>query len=301
MDVEGKLLKDVSRSFYLTLRLLPRSVRPLISLAYLLARASDTIADTASVAHQQRLETLELFRSDLLGGQGSSAALSAQLQQEFSQQSHEGERVLMGEVAALFSALATYSAAEQAVVRAVMQTIIEGQLWDLAFFDSSAVVQVPDNERLLRYTYEVAGCVGEFWTSALALKGLIPAEQEAPLRDLGRKYGQGLQLVNIIRDIPEDYQNGRVYIPHCPTEPEAIVRASEHWLAQAETFLHDGITYSHRLPLGRLRTATILPARLGLDTLTLLRQTPIPQRAQTKVKITRSKVFSTLARSILAY
>ena len=48
-ELIGPLLRDVSRSFYLTLRVLPNAVRPQISVAYLLARASDTIADTDAV------------------------------------------------------------------------------------------------------------------------------------------------------------------------------------------------------------------------------------------------------------
>ena len=45
----GGLLRDVSRSFYKTLAILPGSIRPQISLAYLLARTTDTIADTEIV------------------------------------------------------------------------------------------------------------------------------------------------------------------------------------------------------------------------------------------------------------
>ena len=39
------LLKSVSRSFHLTLRVLPAAIRPQIGLAYLLARATDTVAE----------------------------------------------------------------------------------------------------------------------------------------------------------------------------------------------------------------------------------------------------------------
>ena len=40
------LLKSVSRSFYSTLRILPPAIRPQIGLAYLLARMTDTVADS---------------------------------------------------------------------------------------------------------------------------------------------------------------------------------------------------------------------------------------------------------------
>src|ERR1700675_291714 len=61
------LLKDVSRSFYLTLRMLPKKIRPQIGVAYLLARTSDTIADTEILPVNERLTTLRNFRQRLLG------------------------------------------------------------------------------------------------------------------------------------------------------------------------------------------------------------------------------------------
>ena len=61
------LLKDVSRSFYLTLRVLPGKVRAPIGLAYLLARTTDTIADTELVALEQRLEALRALRERIQG------------------------------------------------------------------------------------------------------------------------------------------------------------------------------------------------------------------------------------------
>src|ERR1700690_1255099 len=68
------LLKATSRSFYLTLRVLPARVRPQIGLAYLLARTTDTIADTEIVPLAQRLDALQKLRGRMLGQ--SSAPLN---------------------------------------------------------------------------------------------------------------------------------------------------------------------------------------------------------------------------------
>jgi len=68
------LLKATSRSFYLTLRVLPAAVRPQIGLAYLLARTTDTIADTELVPLAQRVEALQRLRERILGQ--SSAPLN---------------------------------------------------------------------------------------------------------------------------------------------------------------------------------------------------------------------------------
>src|SRR5580765_8765105 len=61
------LLKNVSRSFYLTLRALPGEIRAQIGLAYLLARATDTIADTEIIPIAQRLDALQALRERILG------------------------------------------------------------------------------------------------------------------------------------------------------------------------------------------------------------------------------------------
>ncbi|HEV3409557.1 MAG TPA: squalene/phytoene synthase family protein, partial [Chthoniobacterales bacterium] len=56
--LRGPILRSVSRSFYLSIRLLPRRLRDPIALAYLLARATDTIADTAEIDVPVRAEEL---------------------------------------------------------------------------------------------------------------------------------------------------------------------------------------------------------------------------------------------------
>src|SRR6201996_7297104 len=63
----GPLLKSVSRSFYLTLRVLPKGMRDPVGLAYLLARAADTIADTSLISPGKRMELLLSLRNQVNG------------------------------------------------------------------------------------------------------------------------------------------------------------------------------------------------------------------------------------------
>ena len=53
------ILEGTSRSFYLTLKVLPSGIRPQVGLLYLLARTSDTIADSEGGPSDQRLQALE--------------------------------------------------------------------------------------------------------------------------------------------------------------------------------------------------------------------------------------------------
>src|SRR5437879_11786056 len=64
---ELELLKPVSRSFYLSIRLLPRALREPVALAYLLARPSDTIPDRHAAPAYKRIALLDRFARAIAG------------------------------------------------------------------------------------------------------------------------------------------------------------------------------------------------------------------------------------------
>jgi phytoene synthase len=64
----------------------------------------------------------------------------------------------------------------------------------------------PTFERLREYCYRVAGAVGLTCTHVFGF-------HDARALDLADKLGLAFQLTNIIRDVHEDYQLGRLYLP----------------------------------------------------------------------------------------
>ncbi len=68
------ILRSVSRSFYLSIRLLPEKLRDPIALAYLLARATDTIADTVEISADVRMEELAKLAGLIQGNAGADTA-----------------------------------------------------------------------------------------------------------------------------------------------------------------------------------------------------------------------------------
>src|SRR5690349_3972175 len=85
------LLRDVSRSFYWTLRVLPKPIRPQIGLAYLLARTTDTIADTDIVPVSERLQALQALRQRILGENKTTLKFAS----GFPQQASPAEKILL--------------------------------------------------------------------------------------------------------------------------------------------------------------------------------------------------------------
>src|SRR3954470_7295958 len=80
-SLRGPLLRSVSRSFYLSLRFLPKALRDPLSLAYLLARATDTIADTAGTPVALRTEALGTLAAMIQGDE--STEKNARLRESF--------------------------------------------------------------------------------------------------------------------------------------------------------------------------------------------------------------------------
>ncbi|HEY3602242.1 MAG TPA: squalene/phytoene synthase family protein, partial [Chthoniobacterales bacterium] len=107
------ILKSVSRSFYLTIQFLPRPLREPVSLAYLLARATDTIADQSTIAASVRLTTLhDLAR--VITGELEFEAIEGTLREFSTQQSDQHERILIENLRSCFDWLAKIEAADRA-------------------------------------------------------------------------------------------------------------------------------------------------------------------------------------------
>ena len=285
-ELIGPLLKAVSRSFYLTLRVLPAPIRPQISLAYLLARATDTIADTAAVPRAKRLvllrELQSLTRVPVLGALAENQALPA-------------ERALLERLDECLAMLDTFSAVDRRLIQQLLNTIITGQIFDLETFPGN-LVALADEAALDRYTYLVAGCVGEFWTGMC--QAHLPGLDKVSVAD-GVRFGKGLQLVNILRDLPRDYAIGRCYLPvHNPLDPAEVVPVYAQWLDVAVEHLEAGWRYAQAIPPGqtRLRLACVWPLWIGLKTIARLR-TADPLDPAQRVKVSRAEVYGIMARS----
>ena len=311
------LLKQTSRSFYLSLRWLPQAVRPQLALAYLLARATDTLADTEVVPVAERLQSLELLRARILGESAKPLAWGALA----GRQSHPAERELLAEAERLLELLEQVAAEDRGLIRHVLATITSGQILDLQRFGGqggAAPVRALNNPaELVDYTYRVAGCVGDFWTRlCCAHLRPLPVMGLAECVALGVNFGQGLQLVNILRDLPRDLRQGRCYLPADELRAAGLLPGDlleprnegrlrpvyDKWLAQARQWLEDGWQYTLALPPAwpRVRLACALPVLLGIKTLAKLKENAI-LRADLRHKVTRRELRGILWRMILCH
>lgn len=315
-NVLSHLLPQVSRSFFLSLRVLPQGVRQSVGLAYLFCRAADTIADTTLLPPQQRLTYLAHYRAAF--GEAGPVALASLPQQLTGVQQNPAECELLTRLSDCFSLLERMPIKDQSYIRELVLTLTQGMQMDLQTFpqeNEGNIAALETRDDLDQYTYFVAGCVGEFWTKVAVAH--LPSLQHwnvEVMSTCGVRFGKGLQLTNILRDIAQDVRIGRCYLPRAELsalgvqpadllEPMTLTRVKpllDALLMETLAFYRDGWKYTLAIPPRewRLRLACAWPLLIGIATLALLRRSRSLLDPSVRIKISRARLYSILLRSL---
>ena len=313
------ILKQVSRSFYLTLAVMPADVRDQIGLSYLFARAADTIADTDAIERAQRLQYLKQFRAQFAGEQINRVAIRGIQAALAPHQTDSAERVLLQRLEDCFQLYLDCTQDDRLRIRRLMGTLPNGMEMDLARFpgDTTADLKALQTlDELDQYTYYVAGCVGEFWTDMTC--GHRPALAHWNVKEMsaiGVRFGKGLQLTNILKDLAKDLQRGRCYIPEALLKeaglaPKDLLRADKtdifrpvlrQLLAMAREHLDHGWLYTMAIPRTevRLRLSCMWPILFAGETLRLIARSDDLLNPSVTLKISRGTVYRIMALTIL--
>ena len=312
------LLKRVSRAFYLSIRVLPEPVRHPVGLAYLLARAADTIADTEAVSPDERLAHLLAFRMLLTSGRSDGERIGLLLSMS-EHQPTEAEHDLLNAIPVMLSSIGTLHQNDRGLVTSIVDTLTGGMVFDLRRFppeETGRIGSLESSQELDQYTYLVAGCVGEFWTRiTVAHTPELSKWDIDRMSRIGVRFGQALQMTNVVRDIPADLKAGRCYMP---SDWLAEVGLTPHDLSDPRVGLaaRPVLTRGVELALGhfaeaeryvmaippscvRLRLAAIWPLLMGLATLERVALNPHWLNPNVRAKISRVWVFRMMVVSLL--
>lgn len=303
-DIED-LLARTSRTFGLAIPLLAPPLRQQVTLAYLLFRIADTLED-AQWPRQQRLDELARLRSCVDPPQLPRAheltrawqGRSAGLLPDYNELLQCLPQVLAG-IMSLDGDDQNDDAAEERLDRGPHQDLprhpssivlthvrrtIEGMMEYVRRNDEENRLVLTNLTDLRDYCYAVAGIVGEMLTE-LFVRQHPQLERRAPqLMRQSRSFGEGLQLVNILKDAHEDADLGRFFIG------DAAVRREAWQLARND--LQQASAYRQMLIEGDaprdVVTFVTLPLELAYGTLDAV------QKHGPGAKLTRTQVASAL-------
>ncbi len=254
-DLEDLLIKT-SRTFALSIPRLPEPTRREVTVAYLLFRIADTFEDSASWSRRRRIEALETFCDLLASPEPRATRRHAEAWAAGMPIEHQGYQELMSEVPFVLDAYFRLGEEARELVRSHTVRTARGMADFVARTDDDGELGLRDLDDLRGYCYVVAGIVGEMLTELFLLDRRRLEPIAADLRARSRRFGEALQLVNILKDASFDATEGRAYLPPAVGRDEvfALARrdleaAAEYVLALQQAGADSGLVAFNALPV----------------------------------------------------
>jgi farnesyl-diphosphate farnesyltransferase len=299
-----EMVKSVSRTFALSIQTLPKNIRLPVGLSYLLFRVSDCIEDNPDLAFKQKDELLQIWGQVLMNKEEPGVFTT----QIIDLDSKDPEVCIAQKADDLIGLLHTFQPElQELIVTHCVNSALGMAKWQ------RLGPSIQTEQDLDDYMFHVAGLVGYLMTDIFSFFLRSIQKQKSFMLPLARQVGLGLQTVNIIRGIREDYIRGWIFVPESYMNGEGISREQfflsefedkalaviNRLIDKAEKHLKYGLDYISAFPfwLHRVRLSCIWPLFFAIKTLAVSRDNPEVIRSE--VKISRNDVFDIMRSTTL--
>jgi farnesyl-diphosphate farnesyltransferase len=283
----------------------------IVTNAYLLCRTADTIEDEVSLTPDEKQEFHDRFVA-VVADRASAEAFARDLAPRLSDVSLPAERELVRETAAVVSVTHSFSDRERAAIERCIRIMCDGMPRFARHASVSGLASVPE---LDDYCYYVAGVVGEMLTELFCAHAPEVEARRSTLEKLSTSFGQGLQMVNIIKDTWADRARGACWLPRDVFQrhgldlatmrggqrPEALAAAFDELIALAHGHLQNALAYTVAIPASEPGIRRFNLWALGLAVLSLKKVYHNPDfLGGQSVKVSRNAVKATVVATSLA-
>jgi len=304
-----RILKDVSRTLYLSINILPEPLKTSMALGYLVARTMDTVVDCPEIEPGAKREMLTLLRG--LENPANALALAGRIKQAARHVPNQKEKALLAKFEKIAGLYASFPEQELVQLKALVNGVACGMEMDLEIFGPSLAALSTDAQ-LERYCAFIGGEPGVFWARLYRetiRRNNINFGRSLSETDAGL-IGSALQITNILKDMSADLRIGRCYLPQSdldraglkaaellkPETMAALRPVINKWILWAVTRLDRSEKFLSSIPKTEmaLRAAFIWPVYWSMDTLQAVAKANLLEPSD-RPKIRRSCVYSTIA------
>lgn len=212
------ILDSVSRTFALTIPLLPAPIEKVVGNTYLLCRIIDTIEDAAELDLEAKSQLSMLFLDAVLGNVPVAAFVTPCLE-ALKQYPNHDEIDLIAHTPTVLRILHTCPLSDQAAVGRCVSIMSEGML---RFHAKQSKDGLRDMQEFETYCYVVAGVVGELLTTIFSSYSPAFAKKIQGHESLAIAFGQALQMTNILKDSVADRDRGVSWKPSQVSQRELL-------------------------------------------------------------------------------
>jgi farnesyl-diphosphate farnesyltransferase len=274
------ILGSVSRTFALTIPLLPAAIEKVIGNTYLLCRIVDTIEDAAELNAEVKQALSQLFLDAVLRKVPVDAFVTPCLA-ALHHYGNQDELDLIAHTPTVLRILRTCPSDDQVAVSRCVSIMSEGMSH---FHGRQNPAGLKDLAEFEEYCYVVAGVVGELLTTVFSKHSPAFAKSFAGHEALALAFGQALQMTNILKDSPEDKARGVSWKP--------VNMSQAQLMGIAYQKLEDSLKYIKLIPKKEVGMRRFCFLAFGLAVMTLAKiasRTELNDRDE--VKLSRNTVM----------
>jgi len=275
------ILGSVSRTFALTIPLLPPMIEKVVGNTYLLCRIVDTIEDAEDLSPETKQNLSQLFLDAVLERVPVESFVEPCLK-ALDHYGNQDELDLIAHTPTVLRILHTCSQDDQAAVSRCVSIMSEGVSY---FHGKQTQAGLKDLRELEKYCYVVAGVVGELLTTIFSNHSSAFAKNIKGRDELALAFGQALQMTNILKDSPEDHARGVSWKPADISQKELLKISYQK--------LQDSLSYILLIPKEELGMRRFCFLAFGLAVMTLSKIAKRKEFSnQDEVKLSRKTVMA---------
>ncbi len=297
----------VSRTFSITIDRLEEPMATHICLGYLLCRVADTIEDAGHIPPETQTELLETYDQLLDPESGVTAEEFVADVDPWLPEERTDDWDVVAETPRVLRTFESLDEEPREIMREPVRELVGGMAMFTDRYAEEGGLRLQTLDELEEYCWYAAGTVGKLITGLVA-RGVSP-DRADELRTNARSFALLLQLVNIAKDVENDYrEENNVYLPaewlaEENVAVDAVTDEANHTgvtnvikrvTGRAETYLDDAHRYLEIVPEshGNRLSAWAIPYLLAVGTMRELRERPEDVIREGDVKVSRAEVFA---------
>lgn len=304
------ILKNVARTLYLSVKIMPEPVKTSMGMGYLLCRVMDTVVDNPGIGAGDKLEILRLMRGVVKPANAAQVLEKVRALAQFTRKPSEKELLL--KFSKILSIYEKFPEADRDLFVELLGGVAEGMEMDVRTFPGGTPAAFGTAAELERYCALIGGAPGTFWARLYreAIRRSNSAAAHFPLEKDAEMIGSALQMVNILKDLAADLRIGRCYIPQAdldkknmkpadllsPANMERLRDITAGWMCWAVDRLDQSEAFVSAIPKTELalRAAVIWPVYWAMDTLAELSHANLLD-PEARPRISRNRIYATIA------
>lgn len=304
-------VQGVSRTFAITVDVLDEPMASRICVGYLLCRVADTVEDASHIPPTDQAALLRTYAAALDPADETTVEAFREDVDEWIPQDPNADWQVVADADRVATTFAALPESDQDAMRPPVRELVEGMASFVSRHADTGGLRIRSVEELEEYCWYAAGTVGDLVTNLLVRH--TSSERERVLRENAEDFALLLQLVNVAKDVRDDYEGeGNVYLPrewladagieqdavNDPGNEAAVARVIERLVGHADSYADGAQTYLEHLPLthGNTLAAWAIPYLLAVGTMRELRERPRDVLRTGDAKVSRDEVYSLVQR-----